>query len=95
MTIYSGSLFHYYEAASGPFRNLSDLPIEEAERVQEHLRKRGTKLCFPAFSRLFNCTQSAGAAGPDAVCGKGRTPCSSRAALYDARALSMATGMVR
>jgi hypothetical protein len=34
-----GFLCHYFEAASGPFRSLSDLPIPEAEAVQEQIRK--------------------------------------------------------
>jgi hypothetical protein len=34
-------LSHYYDAACGPFRNLSDLPLVEAERVQAELRERG------------------------------------------------------
>ncbi|MBN2472200.1 MAG: hypothetical protein JXN59_15865 [Anaerolineae bacterium] len=35
-------LSHYYEAACGPFRSLSDLPPEEADRVQAALCQRGT-----------------------------------------------------
>lgn len=31
-------LCHYYEAADGPFRNLSDLPVQEAEMVLERIR---------------------------------------------------------
>ncbi len=34
-------LSHYYEAANGPFRNLSDLPPDEAERLQASLRTAG------------------------------------------------------
>lgn len=34
-------LHHYYERGLGPFRNLSDLPPEEAEAVQQQLRERG------------------------------------------------------
>jgi hypothetical protein len=32
---------HYYERELGPFRNLSDLPVEEAEAVMQALRERG------------------------------------------------------
>jgi hypothetical protein len=32
---------HYYERDLGPFRNLSDLPTEEAEAVMRDLRERG------------------------------------------------------
>jgi hypothetical protein len=32
---------HYYEGELGPFRNLSDLPVEEAEAVMHGLRERG------------------------------------------------------
>jgi hypothetical protein len=32
---------HYYERDLGPFRNLSDLPVEEAEAVMRGLRERG------------------------------------------------------
>jgi hypothetical protein len=35
-------LCHYYEARIGPFVNLSDLPIEEAERILDCIRRRGT-----------------------------------------------------
>ena len=34
-------LCHYYEAARGPFFNLSDLPIEEAERILDAIRRQG------------------------------------------------------
>ncbi len=34
-------LSHYYEAAQGPFRSLSTLPPQEAERVLEGIRQRG------------------------------------------------------
>lgn len=34
-------LSHYYEAARGPFCSLSDLPLAEAERVQERIRRHG------------------------------------------------------
>ena len=34
-------LAHYYEAASGPFVNLSDLPAEEAEMILERIRREG------------------------------------------------------
>lgn len=34
-------LTHYYDATSGPFRNLSDLPLAEAEVVLEQIRQAG------------------------------------------------------
>jgi hypothetical protein len=34
-------LSHYYEAAHGPFRNLSDLPLAEAEKVLTRIRQAG------------------------------------------------------
>ena len=34
-------LSHYYEAATGPFVNLSDLPFDVAEQVMEHIRQEG------------------------------------------------------
>ncbi len=34
-------LCHYYEAARGPFLNLSDLPLEEAERLLSRIREAG------------------------------------------------------
>jgi hypothetical protein len=34
-------LYHYYEASQGPFRNLSDLPLPEAERIMNELRQAG------------------------------------------------------
>ena len=33
-------LSHYYERATGPFSNLSDLPEEEAERVLNNIREK-------------------------------------------------------
>jgi hypothetical protein len=32
-------LSHYYEAADGPFRNLSDLPMAEAEGILQKIRQ--------------------------------------------------------
>ncbi|MCY9670893.1 hypothetical protein M5X11_39445 [Paenibacillus alginolyticus] len=36
-------LYHYYDESTGPFRNLSDLEADEAERVLNniHLQKKG------------------------------------------------------
>ena len=34
-------LSHYYVAANGPFRNLSDLPLEQAELLLDQLRTAG------------------------------------------------------
>lgn len=34
-------LSHYYEKTTGPFRNLSDLPFDEAEHVLAEIRARG------------------------------------------------------
>jgi hypothetical protein len=34
-------LYHYYEQARGPFRNLSDLPLAEAERILDDIRLEG------------------------------------------------------
>ncbi len=34
-------LYHYYERSRGAFRNLSDLPPDEAEAVLEAIRQRG------------------------------------------------------
>lgn len=36
-------LSHYYEAAEGPFRNLSDLPLAEAEIVLQQIRQSGER----------------------------------------------------
>jgi len=38
-----GFLSHYYEADDGPFRNLSDLPLGEAEVVLTQLRYMGDR----------------------------------------------------
>jgi hypothetical protein len=35
-------LYHYYESSQGPFKNLSDLPLAEAEQIMNHLRQAGT-----------------------------------------------------
>ncbi len=42
MSIYPDTLHHYYEAAQGPFRNLSDLSLAEAEVVLEGIRREGS-----------------------------------------------------
>jgi hypothetical protein len=34
-------LYHYYEASLGPLRNLSDLPLEEAEAILSRIRQTG------------------------------------------------------
>jgi hypothetical protein len=34
-------LSHYYERAHGPFRNLSQIPLADAERILAHIRQRG------------------------------------------------------
>lgn len=36
-------LTHYYEAASGPFRSLSDLPLDAAEAIQARIRAEGNR----------------------------------------------------
>jgi hypothetical protein len=35
------TLYHYYEQSRGPFRSLSDLPLEEAEAILSAIRQRG------------------------------------------------------
>jgi hypothetical protein len=35
-------LCHYYEATDGPFRNLSDLPLAEAEGILQQIRQAGS-----------------------------------------------------
>ena len=35
------TLYHYYEFKIGPFVNLSDLSIEEAEKIQSGIRREG------------------------------------------------------
>ncbi len=42
MSLVPPVLSHYYEKASGPFRNLSDLPHEQAEQVMTTIRASGT-----------------------------------------------------
>jgi len=37
-------LYHYYELKIGPFVNLSDLPLDEAERVQSCIKSEGAVL---------------------------------------------------
>lgn len=38
----SYKLYHYYEASTGPFRNLSVLSPEEAQKVSRRIREEGT-----------------------------------------------------
>lgn len=33
------TLYHYYDASTGPFRNLSDLPVEEAKSVLHAIKE--------------------------------------------------------
>jgi hypothetical protein len=40
-TVVPDFLSHYYERVRGPFRNLSDLPIAEAEALLEQIRQKG------------------------------------------------------
>ncbi len=41
MSLVPNMLSHYYEKANGPFRNLSDLPREQAELIMATIRKAG------------------------------------------------------
>jgi hypothetical protein len=34
-------LYHYYEYRIGPFVNLSDLPIEKAQKIQSEIKEKG------------------------------------------------------
>ena len=34
-------LYHYYEAKIGAFFSLSDLPLDEAEKILDHIRAEG------------------------------------------------------
>ncbi|SDW74435.1 hypothetical protein [Paenibacillus sp. PDC88] len=34
-----GFLYHYYELARGPFRSLTDLPLDEALIIQKQLKE--------------------------------------------------------
>jgi hypothetical protein len=43
MNLLPDFLSHYYEAASGPFRSLTDLPLEKAETIQENIRQAGNR----------------------------------------------------
>jgi hypothetical protein len=38
---YPDFVCHYYDASTGPFLNLSDLPLEEAERILDRIRRAG------------------------------------------------------
>jgi len=46
----------YYEAANGPFRNLSDLPLEQAELLLDQLRQGFTPL-VPRVIARSGCPQ--------------------------------------
>lgn len=41
MSLLPNVLSHYYEKANGPFRSLSDLPLDQAEKVLATIRKAG------------------------------------------------------
>lgn len=41
MSLVPKVLSHYYEKANGPFRNLSDLPRQQAEEIMASIRKAG------------------------------------------------------
>ncbi len=42
MSLVPNVLSHYYEKANGPFRNLSDLPREQAEQIMATIRATGS-----------------------------------------------------
>jgi hypothetical protein len=39
--VYPEMIVHYYEASQGPFRSLSDLPLQEAESILQRIRQEG------------------------------------------------------
>jgi hypothetical protein len=42
-------LYHYYEKSFGPFRNLSDLSIEEAQSILDRIKKENTTFAAHRF----------------------------------------------
>lgn len=35
------NLYHYFEKEKGPFVNLSELPLDEAQKIQDNLQNEG------------------------------------------------------
>lgn len=46
-------LYHYYDRTIGPFRNLSDLPLEEAKAVLDRIRKENPDPRVPGEMRCM------------------------------------------
>jgi hypothetical protein len=42
-------LYHYYERERGPFKNLSDLPIKDAQVILDNLKKDNTTLAAQRY----------------------------------------------
>ena len=45
-------LYHYYEKRNGPFRNLSDLPLVEAQKVLDKIKTENQVMAahrFPGY----------------------------------------------
>ena len=45
----SQPLYHYYERRNGPFLNLSDLPIAEAQRVLDEIKATSSVLAAQRY----------------------------------------------
>ena len=51
-------LYHYYDKTIGPFRNLSDLPVEEAKKILETIKDQIHK----AHKGIIDISNTAGIA---------------------------------
>lgn len=71
-------LHHYYERDLGPFRNLSDLPAEEAEAVQQRLRERGNVFASQRSADYLSVRRGLEDRARELFAGKGGRPVRAR-----------------
>ncbi|MEK8127640.1 hypothetical protein WMW72_06885 [Paenibacillus filicis] len=67
-------LYHYYEAAHGPFRNVSALAPEEAERVMHRLKQEGKTFAGKRSDDYLDIRRNLEARARELFIGKGGRP---------------------
>ncbi|SDW78269.1 hypothetical protein [Paenibacillus sp. CF384] len=68
------SLFHYYDKRLGPFRNLSSLPMEQAEEVQRQLVREGKGFASRRSADYLTIRRELEAAAREIFIAKGGKP---------------------
>lgn len=67
-------LYHYYDESTGPFHNLSDLPLHEAEQVLNDLRQKNTGFASQRSPDYLNIRRELEAKARDLFIQKGGQP---------------------